>query len=68
MIVRLIEDGEEEWYKQAEKRNMYPYLSLDVLEKWDEGDYYVAFVLEKDGEKIGGISFDIYDFLYRGKM
>ena len=46
---------------------MYPLLQDKILSRWKKPGYYVAFVLTVEGEKIGSVSFDIYDFLKKGK-
>ena len=67
--IKRMEDIEEEWFLKMEMKTVYSHLSRETMLRWINGDFYKAFILGNDEEnqKIGGVSFDIYDFLNNGK-
>ncbi len=65
--IRLTKPEEEKWFFEQERKTMYPFLLKKTLSRWKEEEYYVSFVLLAEGKKVGGVSFDIYDFLKKGE-
>jgi GNAT superfamily N-acetyltransferase len=65
--IRPVFPDEETWFFEEERKTMYPLLEKKVLSRWFEAGYHISFVLLLGGRKIGGVSFDIYDFLKKGE-
>lgn len=65
--IRRLSADEEAWLNEEERKTMYPFLEKKVLSRWYEAGYHIAFALMLDGQKIGAVSFDIYDFLKKGR-
>lgn len=66
MKVRKMRPEEEEIVVRMERKAIYPELSLKKMQQWIDGEAIynpLTFVLENKGEIIGGVRWEIQDYL-----
>ena len=67
MKIRLGGRADEPDFAMAKLKNMYPRIWEGVIEKWHRGGYHVIFLLEDGGRSVGGIYFEVCEFLNEGQ-
>ena len=65
--IRLGGRADEPFFELAKLKNMYPHLSEEIIKKWHSGGYHATFLLTDNGEKVGGIYFEVCEFLNEGR-